>query len=154
MLNPNETVLEKLLLSEACEVWNYAGCAEQETNPRVKAIWERFLDYELGHFQVALQLFKEVEQRDPAELLGDGNLPPFIQFRSQREFVRKVVETETQLRKRGTEFVDESQEGRSSLDYRKAVNAAGSPSETVAATYSWMAGTELMRERVVAQERT
>ncbi|CAA9439447.1 MAG: FIG00349219: hypothetical protein [uncultured Ramlibacter sp.] len=148
MLNPNETVLEKLLLTEACEVWNYAGCAEQETNPRVKAIWERFLDYELGHFQLALQLFKEVEQRDPAELLGDGRLPPFIPYRSQREFVRKVVETETQLRKRGTEFVDESQEGRSSLDYRKAVNAAGSPSETVAATYSWMAGTELMREKV------
>ena len=58
-----------------------------------------------------------------------------------------MVETETQLRKRGTEFVDESQEGKSSLDYRKAVNAGGSPSETVAATYSWMPGTELMRER-------
>lgn len=146
MLNPNETVLEKLLLTEACEVWNYAGCLEQETNPRVKAIWERFLDYELGHFQVALQLFKDVERRDPAEVLGDGKLPAFIEFQSQREFVRKVVEAETQLRKRGTEFVDEAQEGRSSLDYRKAINAQGSPSETVAATYSWMPGTELMRE--------
>ncbi len=152
MLNPNETVLEKLLLAEACEVWNYAGCLEQETNPRVKAIWERFLDYELGHFQVALQLFKDIERRDPAEVLGDGKLPAFIQFRSQREFVRKVVETESQLRKRGTEFVDEAQEGRSSLDYRKAVNAEGSPSETVAATYSWMPGTELMREPVPGEE--
>jgi hypothetical protein len=152
MLNPNETVLEKLLLTEACEVWNYAGCLEQETNPRVKAIWERFLDYELGHFQVALQLFKDIERRDPAEVLGDGKLPAFIQFQSQREFVRKVVETETQLRKRGTEFVDEAQEGRSSLDYRKAVNAEGSPSETVAATYSWMPGTELMREPAPGEE--
>lgn len=146
MLNPNESLLEKLLICEACEVWNYAGCMEQETNPRVKALWEKFLDYELGHFQVALQLFKDTERRDPQEVLGDGMLPPFIQFQSQREFVRRVVETETQLRKDGTRFVDEASEGKSSLEYREAVNAGGSPSETVSATYSWMAGTELMRE--------
>jgi hypothetical protein len=151
MLNPNETPLEKLLIGEACEVWNYAGCMEQETNPRIRAIWEKFLDYELGHFQVALNLFKDIERRDPQEVLGDGRLPQFIQFESQRAFVRRVVETETQLRKDGTRFVDEAEEGKSSLDYRAAINAAGSPSETVAATYSWMAGTELMRESEATQ---
>jgi len=145
MLNPNETPLEKLLVCEACEVWNYAGCAEQESNPRVKAIWERFLEFELGHLQAAIQLFTTVEKRDPAEVLGDGTLPPFIKFESHREFLREVTERETQLRKNGTKFVDEANEGKSSLDYRKAVNADGSPSETVAATYTWMAGTELMR---------
>jgi hypothetical protein len=150
MLNPDETTLEKLVIAEACEVWNYAGALAQETNPRVKAIWERFLDYELGHLQAAMQLFKDIERRDPAELLGNGALPPFIQFESQREFVRKVVETETQLRKDGTRFVDEAQEGKSSLAYRQAVNAQGSPSEAVAATYSWTPGTELMR--MVAEE--
>jgi hypothetical protein len=148
MLNPNETPMEKLLISEACEVWNYAGCAQQETNPRLKLLWERFLDYELGHFQLVLEMFKKSEQRDPAEVLGDGTLPPFIQFRSQREFVRSVVDTEVQLRKRGTKFVNEADEGASSLEYRDAVNAHGSPSETVSATYSWMAGTELMREEL------
>jgi hypothetical protein len=150
MLNPDETTLEKLVIAEACEVWNYAGALAQETNPRVKAIWERFLDYELGHLQAAMQLFKDIERRDPAELLGNGALPPFIQFESQREFVRRVVETETQLRKNGTQFVDEAQEGKSSLAYRQAVNAQGSPSEAVAATYSWTPGTELMR--MVAEE--
>jgi hypothetical protein len=148
MLNPNETPLEKLVIAEACEVWNYAGCVEQEDNPRVKAIWERFLDYELGHLQVALTLFKDIERRDPAEILGDGKLPPFIQFRSQREFVREVVARETQLRKDGTQFVDEASEGRSSLAYRDAVNADGSPSDTVSTTYSWTPGTELARDDV------
>jgi hypothetical protein len=146
MLNPNETALEKLVIGEACEVWNYAGCLEQEDNPRVKAIWERFLDYELGHLQVALQLFKDIERRDPAEILGDGKLPPFIRFESQREFVREVVARETQLRKNGTQFVDEASEGESSLAYRNAVNAEGSPSDAVSATYSWTPGTELARE--------
>ena len=146
MINPEESVLEKLLICEATEVWNYAGAAAQETNPRIKAMWERFLDYELGHFQVALQLFKDVERRDPAEVLGDGALPPFIEFKSQREFVRKVVETEVQLRKDGMEFVDEANEPKSSRQYREEVNAGGSPSETVSATYHWTPGTELMRE--------
>jgi hypothetical protein len=66
MLNPEESVLEKLLLSEACEVWNYAACLQQESNPRVKAIWEKFLDYELGHFQAALKLFKDAERTSSA----------------------------------------------------------------------------------------
>lgn len=145
MINPEESVLEKLLICEATEIWNYAACAAQETHPRIKAMWERFLDYELGHFQVALQLFKDIERRDPAELLGDGTLPPFIEFKSQREFVRKVVESEVQLRKDRTEFVDEADEPKSSRQYREEVNAAGSPSETVSATYHWTPGTELMR---------
>ena len=146
MINPAESPLEKLLICEANEVWNYAACLEQETNPRVKALWEKFLDYELGHLQVVLRLFKDVERRDPAELLGDGSLPPFIRFESQREFVREVVEKETQLRKRETQFVDEAEEGESSLEYRDAVNADGSPSTTISKTYRWTAGTELTRE--------
>jgi hypothetical protein len=151
MLNPEESVLEKLLLTEACEIWNYAGCLAQESNPRVKAIWEKFLDYELGHFQVALQLFKDTERRDPAEVLGDGKLPDFIKFESQREFVKQTVLSEVPLRKNGTDFVDEASEGQSSLEYRSAVNADGSPSTTVSDTYSWTPGTELTRAAVAVK---
>lgn len=145
MLNPHESILEKLLLAEAAEVWNYAGCLTQETNPRIKAIWERFLDYELGHFQVALKLFKDVERRDPETVLGNGKLPPFIEFKSHRSFVRETIETEVSLGKDGTEFVPQEAEGESSIEYREAVNKEGSPSTAVSDTYSWTPGTELMR---------
>lgn len=151
MLNPNETFLEKLIICESAEVWNYAACAEQESNPRLKAMWERFLDYELGHLQAAMKLFKDMEKRDPAEVLGDGALPPFIQYKSQREFVRKVVDDEVQLRKDRTEFIDAAQEPKSSHQYREDINAAGSPSESVSTTYRWTAGTELMRTLAVKQ---
>ena len=145
MINPNETPMEKMLLQEACEVWNYAACAEQETNPRIKGLWERFLDYELGQLQVVIELFKQHERRDPAELLGDGTLPPGIVFESHREFVREVIEAETSLRKDGTAFVNEQQEGASSIAYREQMNADGSPSSIVSATYRWTPGTELAR---------
>jgi hypothetical protein len=61
----------------------------QETNPRVKAIWERLCDYELGHLQVALEAFKKFEKRDPEQILPD-ELPDPIPFASQREFVRET----------------------------------------------------------------
>jgi len=144
MINPDELLLEKMLLQEACEVWNYSACVEQETNPRIKVIWERFLDYELGHLQVVMDLCKS-QGIDPAEILGDGKLPAPIVFKSHREYLREVIVNETQLRKDGTEFVDESQEGETSLLYREQMNSDGSPSETVSATYRWTAGTELAR---------
>jgi len=152
MLNPRETPLEKLLIAEACEVWNYAGCVEQESNPRVRAIWELFLDYELGHFQMVQELFKRLERRDPAEVIGDGALPAFIRFESHREYLRQVVDAETDYRKNGTQFMQTPQEeGESSLAYRDAVNQDGSPSQAASASYAWTPGTELVREAQAVQ---
>ena len=150
MLNPDESLLEKLLIQEATEAYNYYGCMQQESNPRIKAIWERFFDYELGHFQVAAQLFKDIERRDPQEVLGDGVLPEPIQFKSHREFVRTVLENEEQLRKRGTAFVARDDEGKSSLAYREHINSSGSPSTIVSKGYVWSPGTELSRMNLAA----
>ncbi len=146
MLNPNETPLQKLVLHEAAEVWNYQACAQQESDSRVRALWERFLDYELGHLQVAIRLLKDTERRDPAEFLGDGRLPAGIAFKSQREFVRQVLAAEVGLRKDGTRFVPEEQEAVASLAYRNHLNAQGSPSQSVSTGYQWAPGTELNRD--------
>ena len=63
----------------------------------MKAIWERCLDYELGHLELVSELFKKYERRDPAEILP-VDLPEPINFASQREFVRKVLSQEVDLR--------------------------------------------------------
>ncbi|QDZ29021.1 hypothetical protein [Noviherbaspirillum sp. UKPF54] len=149
LINPEESLLEQWLLHEATEVYNYYGCVQQETNPRVKAIWERFLEYELGHFHHVAELFKQHEKRDPAELFP-GDLPEPIPFASQRDFVRQVLAQEVNLRANGTKFVEQSQESQASIDYRTHLNSDGSPSETVAAGYIWSPGTELNRKIAVA----
>jgi hypothetical protein len=148
MLNPDESPLEKLLIQEAAEVFNYYGCMQQETNARVKAIWERFLDYELGHFHVAAQLMRDIEGRDPQEVLGTTVLPQPIEFASHREFVRKVLANEEDMRKNGTQFVERSAEGATSLEYRNEVNSMGSPSTTISKGYVWAPGTELARRQM------
>lgn len=149
LLNPEESVLEQWLMHEATEVYMYYSCVQQETNPRVKAIWERFLDYELGHFHHVAELFKQHEKRDPAELFPT-DLPEPVRFASQRDFVRQVLAQEVDQRTNGTQFVPLTQESHASIDYRDQINSEGSPSETVAAGYVWTPGTELNRKVAVA----
>ena len=69
-----------------------------------------------------------------------------IEFKSQREFVRKVLAAEVNLRTAGTEYVDKAQEAQSSLDYRHQVNSQGIASDIVSAGYQWAPGGELMRK--------
>jgi rubrerythrin len=149
LLDPEETVLEQWLLHEATEVYNYYSCVQQETNPRIKALWERFLDYELGHFHHVADLYRQNERRDPAELFP-GDLPEPIRFESQRDFVRQILLQEVDLRAKGTQFVKLSQESAASIDYRTQINSTGSPSETVANGYVWTPGTELNRKIAIA----
>jgi rubrerythrin len=141
IIDPNETWLEKWLLHEANEVYNYWSCVESEENPRIKAIWERFLDYELGHVRYVAQLFEQTEGRDAAEILPE-RLPEPIQYTSHREFVRETLRRELPLSAVGTEFVDREQESEATHAYRDHLNSQGSPSETVAAGYVWRPGTE------------
>ncbi|WP_122564068.1 hypothetical protein [Pseudomonas viridiflava] len=140
--DPGETFIEKWLIHEAMEVYAYASCAEQEDNPRIKAMWERFVDYELGHLNLACELFKNLERRDPAEILG-GQLPEMIAFKSQRDFVRTTLAAEVDLRAHGINYVNKQDENQASLDYRARLNAQGVPASVASAGYNWQPGTEL-----------
>jgi hypothetical protein len=149
LLDPNETPLEKWLLHEATEVYNYYSCMAYETNPRVKQIWERFCDYELGHLHMVMEMIKEVERRDPAELLPQS-LPDPIEYESHRQFVRETLSNEVDLRAAGTRFInveDEPEQAPLSIAYREQMNSEGSPSEVIAAGYTWTPGTELTEQK-------
>src|SRR3954468_13867629 len=142
LLDPSQSLLENWLLHEAMEVYNYYSCLQQESNPRIRAIWERMLDYELGHFAVVSDLFKQYERRDPRSVIPEA-LPEPLPFESQRDFVRAVLRAEVDLRALGPDFVPREQEGTASREYRSYMNSQGSPSETVAQNYRWRPGTEL-----------
>jgi hypothetical protein len=147
IIDAQETWLEKLLLHEANEVYNYYSCVQYETNRRVKAIWERFLEYELGHLQHVAGLFERFERRDAQEILN-AKLPDPIVYESHREFVRDVLRSEVNLTAVGEAFVPFSQENPNgaSAYQRSVLNSEGSPSEAVALGYVWAPGTELSRQ--------
>ncbi len=146
LMDPSESFLEKWLIHEAMEIYAYASCAEQEENPRIKALWEQFLDYELGHLDVACELFKKLERRDPAEIIA-GTVPQMIDFKSQRDFVRKVLTEEKDLRTSGHNYVSKEQESEASLQYRARMNDPVVPADIASAGYEWHPGTEQAQHR-------
>jgi hypothetical protein len=142
LCDPQETWLEKWMTLELMEVYTYLSCAKQEANPRIKKIWERFVDYELGHLHVAMDLFRRYERRDPAEVLPQS-LPEPIDFSSQRKYVRKTLLEQVNFRANGRRIVTLEEDSPLSIAYRDQMNREGSPSERVAAGYQWRPGTEL-----------
>lgn len=146
ILDPSESWLEQWVLHEANECYMYYSCIEQESNHHVRDIWERFLDYELGHFHMACEALQMFDKRDPAEIITASFDSP-LEFRSQRDYVRKVLASEIDVRALDTQFVDKAQESDLSLRYRSMVNSDGSPSDSVASGYVWSPGTELNRKR-------
>ncbi len=148
LIDPSESLLEKWLLHEAMEAYNYYSCVQYETNPRLKAIWERFLDYELGHFHHVAELFKRYENRDPRELFPEAFSEP-INYESQRDFVRQTLNQEVDLRSKGPDYVSKGEESQATIDYRNHINSDGVPTEIVSAGYIWRPGTELNRKTAI-----
>jgi len=146
IIDPSETWLEKWLLHEATEVYNYYSCVESERNRAIKSVWERFLDYELGQLRYVADLFEKIERRDAAEVLA-GALPAPIAYESHRDFVRETLRGEVDLTARGSGFIRRSEETADapSRKARAQLNSEGTPTEQIAAGYVWSPGTELAR---------
>ncbi|MDB4962760.1 MAG: hypothetical protein JWP01_2759 [Myxococcales bacterium] len=142
LADPDETWLEKWLLHECNEVYTYWSCLGQESNPLLKSVWDRFLAYELGQMHFVMDLMRQIEKRDP-EMLIPESLPDPIKYESQREFVRKTLANEVDLRTNGPDFVPLDQESELSMEYRAQVNTDGSPSELITSDYQFTPGTEL-----------
>ncbi|HSP81208.1 MAG TPA: hypothetical protein VLQ93_22000 [Myxococcaceae bacterium] len=145
LIDPDQTLLEHWMLHEANEVYNYYSCLQYESNPRIKEVWERFVDYELGHLHYVMELFQRLEGRDPAEVLP-ATLPDLIRFESHRDFVRETLRNERDLSAKGTDFVPRSEEDERTLRYREQLNSEGSPSDIASAGWRWRPGTELVGE--------
>lgn len=156
VIDPRESLLEKWLLHEASEAFNYWSCCEQEDDPKVRAIWERMLDYELGHVHVVAEMFEDIERRDAAEVL-DRIIDAPLEHRSQRDMIRSVLRTEVGLSAREQELVPRADENVRTREQRARLDRDDSPSNVVAAGYVWGPGTELAsahpEERIERRQR-
>ncbi|MBA3542002.1 MAG: hypothetical protein H0T79_20470 [Deltaproteobacteria bacterium] len=143
LIDPQEAVLEKWLLHEASEAYNYWSCVESETDDRIRTIWERMLDYELGHVQFVAELYERHLRRDAAQVLDTAIDHP-MEYRSHRELVREVLRREAGYGADGprlTRTRDDEPE-RTRL-YRARMNSKDQPSNIVSAGWSWRPGGEL-----------
>ena len=91
IIDPDETWLEKWLLHEASEVYNYWSCVEYGGRTRgSRRSGSASSTTSSATSASSRELFEEIERRDAAEVLPE-RLPEPIRYESQRDFVRQVL---------------------------------------------------------------
>ena len=132
LTDPAETPLERMVLHELMEVYNYLHCLEQEEDPRLKAIWDEFLHMELTHLQLWGDMLRKYEGLEPETLFG-ADLKVEFKFTENKEYVRHVLSEQVDLRQidRHWTVKDQLPADWPSYEYQRKVNADGVPSEEV-----------------------
>jgi len=133
LLDPLDSWLANWVFHEYNEVYLYSSMMEQETDRRIKAIWELHCNMELGQLQVACDSMRRLEGREPAELLPPSIPDTPVTFEPNKEYVRQVLEATVDLRTDGTEYVpvDELPGDHRYFAMQKLLNDGGTPSEMV-----------------------
>ena len=91
LLDPACTWLENLLNHDYTECYLYYSCYEDETDEKVKKIWEQHFEQEVAHLHHASRLLQTYEGKDWYQVIPDGEFPQLLKFTTQKEYVRKVL---------------------------------------------------------------
>ncbi|MFL6149563.1 MAG: hypothetical protein ACJ72I_19070 [Pseudonocardiaceae bacterium] len=116
LLDPGETWWERLVNHEYNECYLYYSFMEQESDRKVKAIWELHLNMELEHLHAACDLMRQHDGRDPAEVLAP-ELPNVLTFEPNKAYLRELLDTQIDLTTLGTGFVSEAHERFQKMQY-------------------------------------
>ena len=133
LIDPLDSWLKQLVFHKYDEVYMYWSMAADETDDRIKRIWELHLEMELGQLQVAAQLLRKYEGVEAAEILPPSLPDVPVRFETNKEYVRSVLESQIGLRKDGIDYVDvdDLPSDHRYFEHQARVNAGGAPSEQV-----------------------
>jgi hypothetical protein len=54
-------------------------------------VWELHLEMELAHLQAARNLLRQLDNREPEEVVGEGGVPEPLSFEENRSFLRRLL---------------------------------------------------------------
>jgi hypothetical protein len=133
LIDPLDSWIAQWLFHEYNEVYLYWSMFQQETDKRVKALWELHLDMELGQLQVACELMRRYEGREPADMLPPSLPEVPVTFETNKDYVREVLASQIDLRTDAVAYapVQELPDDHRYFEYQATVNAGGVPSEQV-----------------------
>ena len=133
LADPGETWFERLLLHEYNECYLYYSFVQEETDDRIKQIWQDQLDCEMEHLHMAAELLQQYEDKD-AESLLPSEFPTLIRFQSNKEYVRDIIAAQIDLTADGTAYrpVSSLPDSARYFTWQRLVNVDGSaPSQRV-----------------------
>ena len=101
LIDPNPSWFEMCLMHEYIECYLYYSMLNDESDPRIKEIWEMLLEQEIAHLSAAVENLRKYEKKDWNEVLPQGEFPELVKLQSNIEYVRKILKstvTNTALR--------------------------------------------------------
>ena len=85
---------ENLLMNEYTECYLYYSCYEDETDARIRKIWEMHFLEEVAHLHEAAELLRVYGGKVWQQVLPEGGeFPELLKFRSQKEYIREVLKS-------------------------------------------------------------
>ena len=148
LLDPLESWLQQEVFHQYNECYLYYSFLSQESDPRIKQIWELHLNMELEHLRIACEMLRRFEGIEAAEILPK-ELPEPTLFESNKDYIRDVLAGQVNLRTMGTRYVplDQLPQDAPYFTYQETVNGGGFvPSEQVVANHVSQAGSEYRLE--------
>lgn len=132
LLDPNASWLERDVMHQYNECYLYYSFMQQESDPRIKQIWELHLNMEIEQLRLACEMLRKYEKRDPEAFLPK-ELPEPVKFEENKEYIRQVLESQVNLTGDEMEFVpvDDLPSDHRYFRYQQTVNKGGVPSEQV-----------------------
>jgi hypothetical protein len=109
LVDQGETWWEQLVNHEYNECYLYHSFMEQESDPKVKQLWELHLNMELEHLHHACELMRRHDGREPAEILAP-ELPKVLTFEPNKNYIRQLLAEQLDLTTLGTGYVREAHE--------------------------------------------
>jgi hypothetical protein len=133
LLDPLDSWLQQLVFHEYNEVYLYWSMLQQETDPRIKAIWELHCNMEIGQLHAACGLLQKYEGMDPEEILPPTLPDTPVTFEPNKDYVREILATQYDLRTDGMDYVpvDDLPSSHRYFAFQDRVNGQGVPSEQI-----------------------
>ncbi|MEE1672054.1 hypothetical protein RCR19_42330 (plasmid) [Streptomyces sp. WAC07094] len=140
LVDPGETWWEQLVNHEYNECYLYYSFMEQESDPKVQAIWELHLNMELEHLHSACDMMRRYDGREPQEVLAP-ELPKVVTFAPNKQYLRGLLDTQMDLTTLGAGYVREAHERFEKMQ-EQIHGGQEPPSERVMAEHDDMFGRE------------
>ena len=92
LIDTKATIFENLLMHEYTECYLYYSMYQDESDERVKKIWEILLEQEIVHLHSAVKLLNQYERKSWDEVIqGGGAFPELLKLQENKAYVREVL---------------------------------------------------------------
>lgn len=119
LIDTNCSWLENWVMHEYTECYLYYSCFEDEDDPEIKKVYERFYLEECGHLQKAADMLEKYEGKTWQCMFPcGGEFPELLKFGANIDYIREVLGRTVCLTKNQEGYVEVSKVGEKS-NYKK-----------------------------------